>query len=165
MVTDILLGIVKQLIDINVIGSAVMNGGRMLSAIIITCCLYQMDLRRCINISDIPHHQVSKLLYLLSIKPDVQHRKCEDWEYFASFIPESYRMFASEAVLAFIKHLSSAGFSQPYWLFAIPVMHFLKSASEPFQDIELDFRNIKWNDETIGLHETMRKRTFRQTSQ
>lgn len=130
--------------------NAIDNGRRILSAIVIICCLNKM-VSRCIKLADIPSDRVATLLSMLRVMPDMQNRKCEDWDYVKSFT-ESFRKEAFESVLALTVHLSHTKyFSIPDWMYAIPVVHFLKPVAVPFQEIELDPRKIPWVDKLIDL--------------
>lgn len=150
----ILLDIMKQLLEMEIKG-AIHNGKRMLSAIVIMCCLHEM-IPKCIQISDIPSDAMSALLSLLRLMPDVHNQKCADWDYLRSLIPDSYWKTAYESILALTVHLShTAYFDFPDWLYAIPVVHFLKKTSKPFKEIELNPKQIPWGDKLIGL-ETIR---------
>ena len=147
---DILLGIMNQLLKIE-IKDAIHNGQRMSSAIVIMCCLQEM-IPKCIPIFDIPSESIASLLSLLSLMPDMHHRKCADWDYMITLIPDSYRKTAYESVLALTVHLShTTYFAFPDWLYAIPVVHFLKNTSQPFKAIELNSEQIPWGDKLIGL--------------
>lgn len=60
-----LLDIVNQLFHIDVKGNAENNGKRMLSAIVIICCLHKMIPNSIKDISKIPPDHISALLSLL----------------------------------------------------------------------------------------------------
>ncbi len=153
-----LLDIVDRLSCVDINGNAMRNGKRMLSAIVLTCCLYEM-VPNCIKISAIPSDRVSALLSLLRLMPDLQNQKCADWDFLINFIPKSFRKTASDAVLALTMQLSHTKyFSLPDWLFAIPVVHFLRQDVFPFQEFQLDPRKIPWGDKLIGL-QTVRSET------
>ena len=135
------------------IQNAIMNGKRMLKAAIIASCLHKMFSEK-----EIPLELLNKLLNLFRLLPDVEKETCEDWDYFKTSIPESLKATASEAMYRFINELSGReSLSYSSWLFATPVAHFLSGASEPFQSIELDDREIQWTDEDINLTDIRRK--------
>ena len=154
---NFLLDIVEQLYDRNIQGSAMVNGRRMLSAVIIACCLHEM-IPGCIRLSDIHHQHLRLLLSLFYLMPNVQDQKCDDWDYLIALIPTSFRKAASESVLALTVHLSHVKyFDLPDWLFAIPVIHFLRVCN-PFHKFELNPRRIPWGDKLIGL-QSIRSKT------
>ncbi len=152
---DFLFNIVEELSKIN-IEDVISNGKRMSSAIVIICCLVG------ITINDNYYCQISKLFSLLCMMPDVAHKTCEDWKVLIGFIPESFRTTASVAMYTFINRqirLLNKPFSHPSWLFAIPVAHFLRQVSEPFQKLQLDPRKIEWGDSFIDLA-TVKKKNY-----
>ena len=147
-----LLDIVNQLYHMDVKDSIVFNGKRILSAIVIICCFHEMTPQHIKRLEDIPSDHISALLSLLCLKPDMQRQECNDWNYLITFIPSSFRKTVSDAILALIVHLSHTKyFELPEWLFAIPIVHFLRSISKPFQEIETEPNRIPWGDKLIGL--------------
>ncbi len=50
----------------------------------------------------------------------------------------------------FIIELSSRA-DPPEWLYAIPVTHFLKGVSKPFQEFEFDPKEVPFGDTLIGI--------------
>ncbi len=155
-----LFDIVNELSRIT-IKDAISNGKRMLSAIVIICCLHEMIVNNWITINC---YQRSQLFYLLHMRPDITHKTCEDWNILKGFIPESFRREAGRALYSFIKHQIQGlnkHFSLPSWLYAIPTAHFLSLASKPFQDLQLDPRRIEWEDSFIDLA-TVKKKTYQE---
>lgn len=148
---DVLLNVAEEIVHIDMERNAIMNGNRILSAIVIMCCLNEM-IPKCIKFDDITDHRISALLSMLCLMPDTQSRKCADWDYLTNLIPTSFRKTAYESVLAFINHLSHTKcFDLPEWLFAVPIVHFLKEDCVPFEDMVLDPKKIPWIDKLIGL--------------
>ena len=146
-----LLDIVEMLCLVEINENPITNGKRMLSAIVIICCLDAM-IPNCIEHSHISPDRISALLSLLRLLPDVQNQRCADWEYLKAYIPEAFQKKASDAVLAFTLHLNHTEyFILPDWMFAIPVIHFLRSTSVPFQEIEFNPEKIPWRDKLLGL--------------
>ena len=143
-----LLETAEQLYSIDMEGNALNNGKRMLATITIICCLKQMTIR----LNEISDQHISLLLSMLRLMPDVHRKKCDDWDYVVALIPQSFKKTVYDSVFAFTKHLcNSKIFDLPQWLFAVPVVHFLKPAARPFQELELDPSNIPWGDKLIGL--------------
>lgn len=159
-----LLRTIEELLSINVKQDAPSNGRRMLSAIVIASCIHYLNNKFRMNVyKRITDQQISQLLSLFCLMPNVQNRKCEDWELLSTVIPEAFKIKAGEAVSALINHLNKKKFSHTSWLFAIPTAHFLKGFSVPFQDIELDIRKIQWEDQFIDLA-TVREKTHYQAA-
>lgn len=147
-----LMDIAVQLIRMDIKGNVILNGRRMLSAIIVICCLHELTPKTIKHLSDIPSDLISALLSLLCLMPDLDRRKCADWNYLTTFIPDSLRKKVSDAILAFVVHLSHTKyFDLPDWLFAVPIVHFLRKITTPFQDLETNPKKISWGDRLIGL--------------
>ena len=159
-----LLSATEELSRIDVKQDAPSNGIRILSAIVIAYCLHYLINRFGINIyKKFPDDQISQLLSLFCLMPDVRNHKCEDWELVNANIPEAFKNRACVAVTALINHLNKKRFTYTSWLFAIPTAHFLEGSSVPFQSIELDASKIQWEDQLIDLT-TVREKTHFQTA-
>ena len=145
---DFLIDVIKKLAKINVQGDVKANGKRMFSAIVIIYSLYKLIPVYIYRIDDIPSYYIITLLSLLYLFPDVKNQKCEDWNHLCSLIPGTFVKTLHEAIRTFADHSSSKVlFRQPSWLFAIPVMHFLKGVSHPFKEVEYEFEKISWDSE------------------
>lgn len=145
---DYLYSIVDNLYFSDVNKNPINNGRRMASAVTVICCLHKL-MPRGVTI-DADH--LSALLSMLRLIPDIQTRKCVDWEYLLNLIPANFKKVVSESILELTNKQSCMKyFSQLDWLYAIPVLHFVQEISQPFQDIELTPHAIKWQDNKINL--------------
>ena len=159
---NFLLEAIKRLSKINVEGDPITNGRRMLSATIIICSLYKM-IPSYIKIEEISSFLISTSISMLCLLPDVQKKKCDDWDYLLNYIPREFNETVYEAIQFFIHHINCKNLlKQPSWLYAIPVLHFLKQMSYPFQEVEYDFKKIPWKDEFTAIRE---KTQYNTTSQ
>ena len=150
---DFLLSIVNQLAG-KKMETPLENGRRMLSVITIMCCISRMVAGSIKFSYLLDHYSVSLFLSMLRLWPDQEHQKCIDWEYLDKNIPAEFRKESYDSVHMFINELSSRAdpLSMPEWLYAIPVMHFLKGVSRPFQEFEFDPREVPFGD-TLGAVE------------
>ncbi len=156
---DFLLSIVKQFGEKN-IGTPLENGKRMLSVISIMCCISRMVTRNIRFDFLLDHSSMSLFLSMLRPWPDQEHKRCIDWEYLDKNIPAEFKKESYDSVQMFINELSHAQpLSKPEWLYAIPVMHFLKGVSKPFQEFEFDPKEVPFGDKLIGLG-AVRGKTF-----
>ncbi len=149
---DFLLSIVKQLYG-KKIEAPLENGRRMLSVVTIMCCISRM-VSRYIKFSYLlDHYSMSLFLSMLRLCPDQERKRCIDWEYLDENIPAEFKKESYDSVQIFINELSSRAdpLSKPEWLYAIPVMHFLKGVSKPFQEFEFDPKEVPFVDKLIGL--------------
>ncbi len=150
---DFLLSIVKQL-DGKKIETPLENGRRMLSVVTIMCCISRMVSRYikfCYLLEE--HSSMSLFLSMLRLWPDQERKRCIDWEYLDKNIPAEFRKESYDSVQTFINALSNHAdpLSKPEWLYAIPVMHFLKGVSKPFQGFEFDPKKVPFGDKLIRL--------------
>ncbi len=128
--------------------SCIRNGKRIASAVTLLCCFHEIVSK----VETIPSEHVVALLSMLRLLPDTQNQRCVDWEVVNELLPETIRRKAFDAVHSFIVYLSlKENLSEPAWIFALPIAHFLNGTSRPFQPIEYDPRVIPWGDKVIGL--------------
>lgn len=130
------------------------NGNRMSSVVILLCCLHQI---KELKVELLPWENVSALLSMLRLMPEVSNHNCLDWDQLKKLIPDSFREKACEAIRVIAVHLGRAKHFDYYqWLFALPVVHFLHRSSTPFQGLEFNPRAIQWEDKLLELG-TIRK--------
>ena len=132
------------IIDFGDITDSRMNGMRISSVLVVICCLYQCRLK----ISSA--HIISNILFMLKLMPDVEKKKCVDWEYVENVVPKWYKKVIYEGIHQhFMQLLMSELLFKLDWLFAIPIMHFLNGDAKPFRSIEYDPRKIQWSSNLI----------------
>ncbi len=129
------------------------NGGRMLSVITIMCCISRMVTSDIKFNHLLSHSSMSLFLSMLRLWPEQERKRCMDWEYLDKSIPVKFKKESYDSVQMFINELSSRAdpLSMPEWLYAIPVMHFLKGVSKPFQEFEFDPKEVPFVNKLIGL--------------
>ncbi len=147
-----LLSILNQLVEKKT-ETPFENGKRMLSVITVMCCIRRILSKHFQFDNPLEHYSVSLFLSMLRLWPEQEQRRCTDWEYLDKNIPAEFKKESYNSVQMFINELSSCAdpLSKPEWLYAIPVMHFLKGVSEPFQEFEFDPKEVPFVDELIGL--------------
>ena len=146
MILNYFFEIVETLYQCDVQQNALLNGKRMASALTILCCFNRIVLK----LDSIPLEHIVALLSMLHLMPDSKKLQCADWDHVSSLLPETLKGRALDAVHRCVVHLSHQKHFDPVWLFALPVVHFLKGSSRPFQPIECNPRNIPWGDKFIG---------------
>ncbi len=149
---NFLLPIVKKL-EGRKIKTPLENGRRMLSVITIMCCISRMVTRNTrFDYLLEEHSSASLFLSILRLWPDQEHKRCIDWKYLDKNIPTEFKKQSYASVQMFINDFSHAELlAKPEWLHAIPVMHFLKGVSKPFQEFEFDPKKVPFRDTLIGL--------------
>ncbi len=129
------------------------NGRRMLSVITIMCCISRMVSRFYKLNQLLDHNSIRLFLTMLRLRPEQEHERCIDWEYLDKNIPDDFKKKSHDSVQMFIDESSSVAkpLLNTMWLYAIPVMHFLKGVSKPFQEFELNPKGVPFGDKHISL--------------
>ncbi len=127
------------------------NGRKMLSVITIMCCISRM-VSICYKLNQLLDlNSIRLFLAMLRLRPEQEHERCIDWEYLDKNIPDDFKKKSYDSVQMFIDESSSAEpLLNPMWLYAIPVMHFLKGVSKPFQEFELNPKGVPFEDKSLG---------------
>lgn len=145
-----LLTIIDQLQQFEVT-SVEDNGRRMASALTIVFCFYIL-IPKPLRMDLIPFEYIEKIFYLLFLRPDIDHLTCMDLDFVLSLIPPTNRKEVSDAIIGFSVQLSHHKLlNSPQWLYAIPLIHFLRGTLKPFQKLPCDLHNTTWADKYLGL--------------
>lgn len=131
------------------VGSSPIENGRRIASVVTTICCFRRLMSDGITINVEHSSAVLSMLYLM---PDIMSQKCVDWDYLIELIPTSFREEAYLSIREVTKLLMNAKYlAEPQWLFALPILHFLKGVSRPFQETEFYPQAIEWNDKLVGL--------------
>jgi hypothetical protein len=154
-ILDYFFSIIEKLYHIDVKQDVSLNGRRIVSALTVLCCLNSMIMRM-----DIPFEPVAALLSMLCPMPDVERMLCADWDLVNTMLPESMKKMTFDAVRRFISYLSGhKPLSNPEWMFALPVAHFLDGRTQPYHSMEHIPRSIPWDDKVLGLGYSVKRLT------
>jgi hypothetical protein len=145
-----LLAVTDHLRQVDVV-SAEDNGRRMASALTVIFCFYQL-IPRPLKMELIPFTYIETLLSYLYLKPDLHHTVCRDLDFVLSLVPDTNRKDVSDAIIGFCLQLSHTKLLEsPEWLDPIPLVHFLRGTSKPFQKLSSDPTKMGWCDKSLGL--------------
>lgn len=145
-----LLTVANQLCQVD-ITSAEVNGRRMASSLTVIVCFYQL-IPKPLKMELIPFTYIETLLTHLYLMPDLMHTVCHDLDFVLSLVPDANRKDVSEAIVVFCLQLSHTKLlDNPEWLDPIPLVHFLRGESRPFQKLSSDPTKMLWFDKTLGL--------------
>ena len=134
------------------------NGRRMASALTIVAVIDDLTPNH-MQIGKFPFANTETLLSYLSLRPNMKECACSDLDFVYSLIPSNSRKSVSDAVVTLCNELSHNKLLQsPQWLYAIPLVHFLRGTSKPFKKLPCDPKNIAWVDGSFGLSH-VRERT------
>ena len=142
-----LFEIVEALYHTDIKQNPLSNGKRIASAIAVICCFHHIFLKA----EDIPSEIITALLSMLQLMPDIQNKRCADWDYVIKLIPETLKESAFKAIQAMIVNLSKKDPFEPEWLFSLPIIHFLDGNVQQFQPVVANPRAINWEDRMINL--------------
>ena len=121
------------------------NGKRIATIIVIIICFHKLDGMRLKMSSD----YAALLLSLLKLKPDKETPSCCDFELVKSLLNTA----ANNALAAFEFLFSKLSYMEyvdnAQWLYAFPIIHFLKGKCAPFDGPLLNPEKIDWNDESL----------------
>ncbi len=135
----------KKLFYTNVQNNPISNGKRMASAVTIMCCLKNTNVNLDLNCT-------SALFEMLRLMPDIESKKCIDWDYLNELIPNEFKSIVLESIQVLANNLiQKTHLSHPEWLYAMPILHFLCGASLPFQDRIFSPSEIPWQSKQINL--------------
>ena len=138
---------------------ALENGKRMASVLSVILCLYQL-MPRYIKMSTFKNEDIAVMLSMLTLCPSVAPKKCFDYIYVNGVIKPQVKKTLTDAILSFCNQLHHTTYlSQPQWLYALPLLHFLQEISQPFGNPELNPKNMKWGDAALGL-KNLRQQTY-----
>lgn len=128
------------------------NGRRMSSVLTIICFLDTIT-PKYLKRDEIPLDNISQLLFMLRLMPDFHPRKkCIDFDYVLSSIPEKYRVKVHESVTGFAVHfIHKRLLNAPEWLYCLPLVHFLSGKSSPFQELNCNPKDLQFVDMTFGF--------------
>lgn len=96
---------------------------------------------------------MASIFSMLCLSPNSQQKKCTDFDYVSANIQSETKVTLANAILSFCIHHRARPNMWPQWLFAVPLINFLKGHSQPFGQIEFDLKRIQWDDETLGSHQ------------
>lgn len=127
------------------------NGRRIASTVAVIFCFYQL-IPRHLKMEDIELEHTSSFVSMLALKPDMEVKKCYDYDYVVDLIDPKCRKAVAEAISGFCMHLAHhKTLHNPAWLYAVPLLHFLRKDSTPFQGPELNPEEMEWGDNNLGL--------------
>ncbi|KAL9988278.1 hypothetical protein ACROYT_G002709 [Oculina patagonica] len=113
--------------------------------------------------------QFAKLFFSLILKSDSKEQTCTSFERLLKQFPSEQWQNLGEAIQAICRRVAKDHSEHHDWLFAVPLVHFLTQASQPFNSAVLLMEKPKHNDDTwwgaSGFDtKTVRERTFTEHS-
>ena len=140
------------------------NGRRIATILVIIICYYKLDSMDNVQVK-LQSDDVAKMLAMLELKPDKERNSCCDFDYVKSLLDQST---SKDTILAFhflcnfytpIEYVEKA-----QWLYALPLIHFLKEMCKPFAKPQLNPEKIVWYDISLpllGIERSVRQGYFK----
>lgn len=139
--------------------TAVENGHKIASVLCIMLC-FDFLIPHKIKMYNLPKDLISMMMSMMSLHPDVKQKKCDDFYALRDCVPDVVKKHVISVILSFCNQLSKTSYlSYPFWLYAVPLIHFLQGACQPFDGLQLDPEKIVWSDPQLGLY-PVRKKTY-----
>lgn len=127
------------------------NGKRMASTLVVLLCLDKL-VPQTIRMEKIEFQLLEVTLLLLCPRPDPKNSTCPDLDFVFNLIPTIHRKMVYEALNGFCMELSHRrNLQSPQWLYALPLLHFLKDPQLRYFYKLQHTPHIPWVDKTLGL--------------
>jgi hypothetical protein len=99
------------------------------------------------------HERIMKLLELLRIYSESQNMLCPSYMLLCDLIPQEKRREFSIAIQSLCVFATKHSVSQKStaWFAVLPLLHLLNGMIKPFDPIQQNPQNIKWNDGIVHL--------------
>ena len=114
------------------------NGKKVMTAIIIICIVGKLLETKQLHLRDIPVPYAASMLQMLCLRPDLENKKCLDYEFVRSVIPYHYVKDVIDAISELGNYLiAAADIEHAEWLYCLPILHFLNNSTNPFDTLDL----------------------------
>ena len=135
------------------VNTAEESGKKVMVGIIIICFIGRLFEAKLLVLHEIPISYAARLLQTLCLHPDMENKKCLDYEFVRNLIPNNYLKECTTAISVLGNYLIvNADIESAEWLYCLPVLHFLNNDVRPF-DVQGDvpFDKIKFPDPHLKL--------------
>ena len=150
-----LKGWIFQIVDIvkdSPVSTAEESGKKLMSAIIIICIIGKLLETNHIRVRDIPIPYAASILQMLCLRPDLENKKCLDYDIVHSVIPNHYVKDVTDAISELGDYLiAAADIEHVEWFYCLPILHFLNNSTNPFDTIDLPVMKLVFTDRYLKL--------------
>ena len=128
------------------------SGKKVMTAIIIICMIGKLLETKQLFLRDIPVPYVASMLQMLCLRPDLDNKKCLDYEFVRSVIPYHYVKHVTEAISELGNYLiAAADIEHVEWFYCLPILHFLNNCTQPFDTLDLPVEKLEFIDPYLKL--------------
>ena len=144
--------------------SAENNGKRIATIIVIIICYYKLDSLDNVQMK-ISSNDSAEMLEMLVLKPDIEANTCRDFNFVESLLGPATSRDAIAAFQFLCSSFAHVEFvTKAQWLYALPLIHFLKGECKPFAEPVLNPEKLVGNDLSLplfGVEESVQREDFR----
>ena len=120
------------------VSTAEESGKKVMAAIIIICIVGKLLETKQICFNDIPVPYAASMLQMLCLRPDLENKKCLDYVFVRSVIPNHYVKDVTAAISKLGNSLIAvADIEHVEWFYCLPILHFLNNRTKPFDALDL----------------------------
>ena len=134
------------------VSTAEESGKKVMTAIIIICIVGKLLETKQVHPRVIPVPYAASMLQMLCLSPDLENKKCLDYEFVRSVIPNHYVKYVTEAISELGNYLISvADIEHVEWFYCLPILHFLNNYTKPFDVLDLPVEKLVFSDLFLKL--------------
>ena len=135
------------------VSTAEESGKKVMTAIILICIVEKLFETKKLYPRDIPVPYAASMLQMLCLSPDLENKKCIDYEYVRSVIPNHYVKDVTEAISGLGNYLitAAADIEHVEWFYCLPILHFLNNCTKPFDTLDLPVEQLEFKDPYLKL--------------
>ena len=137
------------------VSTAAESGKKVTAAIILICIVGKLLETKHLQPRHIPVPYAASMLQMLCLSPDLENKKCIDYEYVRSVIPNHYVKDVTEAISGLGNYLitAAADIEHVEWFYCLPILHFLNNCTKPFEtlDLHVPVDTFVFNDRYLKL--------------
>ena len=120
------------------VNTAEESGKKVIAGIIIICIIGKLLEIKLLTLSDIPLPYAANMLQTLCLHPDLENKKCLDYEFVRTVIPDHYVKDCTSAISKLGDYLMvNADIESAEWLYCLPILHFLNNDVKPSDALDL----------------------------
>ena len=134
------------------VSTAEESGKKVMTAVIIICIIKRLLETKQVFLRDIPVPYAASMLQMLCLSPDLENKKCLDYEFVRSVIPNHYVKYVTEAISELGNYLiAAADIEHVEWFYCLPILHFLNNCTKPFDALDLPVEELVFIDPHLKL--------------
>ena len=138
----------------NAVSTAEDSGKKVMTAIIIICIVSKLLETKQLQPRHIPVPYAASMLQMLCLSPDLENKKCIDYEFVRSVIPKHYVKDVTDAISELgnnYLNATAANIEHVEWFYCLPILHFLMNDTKPFETLDLPVEKLVFTNRYLKL--------------